>query len=58
MELRTSCLTFLVDTFGYNPLRQFSKNVSKYADNWRFNNIDIIMQTKIRGFGDVKLVVA
>jgi hypothetical protein len=55
VPLRTSCINFLTDTLGYNPLRLFSKNTSKYASNWKFSNIDLIMQTKIRGLGRVQI---
>ncbi len=51
VPLRTSCITFLTDTLGYNPLRLFSKNMTKYGNNWKYGNIELIMQAKIRGLG-------
>lgn len=56
VPLRTSCLNFLTDIFGYNPLRLYNKNPEKYTNNWKFSNIEIIMQTKIRGFGNVGFI--
>lgn len=56
VSLRTSCINFLTDTFGYNPLRFYSKNPEKYANNWQFKNIEVIMQAKTRGLVNVALI--
>ncbi len=44
------------DALGYNSLRLYSKNSTKYLSNWQYPNLDVILNQKIVGLAGVATV--
>jgi hypothetical protein len=53
--LRDNCLNHISEVLGYNSLRYFSKNATARSRNWEFDNLGIIVQTKIKGLNTVMM---
>ena len=56
--IRDRCINNISQAFGYNSLRYFHKNSTKYLDNWQYPNLDLIINQKMAGFHSVKSVRA
>jgi len=37
--IRSNCISDISSVLGYNPLRYYSKDSSKYEKNWKYTNI-------------------
>lgn len=53
--IRDKCLNDISEVLGYNSLRYFSKNASARTNNWEFDNLAIIVQTKIKGLNTLAM---
>lgn len=51
--IRNKCISNISHALGYNSLRFYSKNSTKYLNNWQFPNLDLILTQKIAGFNQV-----
>ena len=47
--VRNKCINNISDALGYNSLRHFHKNSTKYLENWQYPNLDLILSLKTAG---------
>lgn len=57
-QIRHRCINNISEALGYNSLRHFHKNSSKYLNTWQYPNLDIILTQKIAGLNGVDSVRA
>jgi hypothetical protein len=54
--IRTNCINNISNALGYNSLRLFSKNSSKYIDNWKYPNLALILSQKTAGMAGIPTI--
>lgn len=50
---RSNCINNISNALGYNSLRLFSKNSTKYTQNWQYPNLQIILNQKTAGLASI-----
>ena len=54
--VRNKCINNISHALGYNSLRHFHKNSTRYLELWQYPNLDLILAQKTAGLNAVSVV--